>query len=400
LGGDDSSRLAKGHIPELDGLRGISILLVMLHHFWKAPRGGWVDHLVHTGWVGVDLFFVISGFLIAGILLDTKGEPRFFRSFYARRVLRIFPLYYVFIAAAFVVIPLAQGGSYAGTAFVRESGSPVWYALYLGNVREAIVGVEPAYILAPLWSLSIEEQFYVIFPMMVAFLGRIRLRRVLWSLVVVAPLVRFAFLLAAPGNERIQYLATFSRMDVLALGCMLASLVREGAPLVSPRQSSILATCLLTFAVSIFALGGLDRTQPFCRVAGYSIVGFSAASVVLWTLLHRGGPETALLRWRPLCYLGKICYGVYLLQRPAEIVLLKVAGRLGYSLDEAATSVVALKCAAAVLVAMLSWHLFEKRLLRFKKLFVLPNHPADAELNEETPVANVPAQVQPHAIGI
>src|SRR5262245_55356351 len=124
--------LVRGHIRELDGLRGIAIALVMIHHFW--PRSGpltqarWQE-IAHLGWIGVDLFFVVSGFLITGILLDTRGEPNYYRNFYARRALRIFPLYYVFLTAAFVLIPPVQRGSYYQTAFLRESGSPLWYYL-------------------------------------------------------------------------------------------------------------------------------------------------------------------------------------------------------------------------------------------------------------------------------
>src|SRR2546429_456182 len=98
----------RGHIAELDGLRGIAILLVMLHHFW--PKSGILTHwasVAHLGWIGVDLFFVLSGFLIAGILLDGRGEQGYYRNFYARRALRIFPLYYCFLAVAFVLIPFA-----------------------------------------------------------------------------------------------------------------------------------------------------------------------------------------------------------------------------------------------------------------------------------------------------
>ena len=131
--------IGKGYIRELDGLRGIAILLVTMNHFWP-PNGPLGRHagVAHLGWIGVDLFFVISGFLISGILIDTLDSPNYYRNFYARRSLRIFPLYYLFITFLFVVIPLAQRGTYFHTAFIRESGSPAWYYLYLGNIRESV----------------------------------------------------------------------------------------------------------------------------------------------------------------------------------------------------------------------------------------------------------------------
>ncbi len=164
-----------GKIREIEGLRGIAILLVTIHHFWPHTEGGSFARLAplaHLGWIGVDLFFVISGFLIGGILLDTKCQPGFFRNFYARRVLRIFPLYYALVVSLFVLIPVSQslihGVGYWQSEFIQQSGSPLWYACYLGNVRESITGVEPAYCLAPLWSVSIEEQFYLFSPLLIS----------------------------------------------------------------------------------------------------------------------------------------------------------------------------------------------------------------------------------------
>src|SRR5947209_7946538 len=112
----------------------------MLHHFW--PTGGllgpWAPW-AHVGWIGVDLVFIISGFLITGILLDTRGERGYFARFYYRRALRIVPLYYLFLLAAFILIPLAQQGPYFQTPFLEESGSPLWYIFYGGNIREAVL---------------------------------------------------------------------------------------------------------------------------------------------------------------------------------------------------------------------------------------------------------------------
>src|SRR5437764_12858768 len=144
------------YVPEVDGLRGIAILLVLVHHFGPHVQSPWVQRAMHLGWIGVDLFFVISGFLITGILLRTRADQQYYSNFYMRRALRIFPLYYLLLFSVFTLIPLVEGGPYFETAFVAESGSPAWYLFYLGNVREAITGHEPAYFLAPLWSLSIE----------------------------------------------------------------------------------------------------------------------------------------------------------------------------------------------------------------------------------------------------
>jgi peptidoglycan/LPS O-acetylase OafA/YrhL len=380
-----TERSTRGHIQELDGLRAIAILLVLVHHFWPTvgPLAQY-SKLAHLGWIGVDLFFVISGFLITGILLDTVGDRGYLRNFYARRALRIFPLYYLFLLIVFTVIPLAQGGPYGQTEFLRESGSPLWYILYLGNVREALVGVEPAYFLAPLWSLSIEEQFYIVFPLLVALLSRRSLAILLVALVLAAPAFRFVTMLLFPANERIQYLAPFSRMDVISLGCLLAVAFRS--PRCAPQRwpaAGLLLTAIAAMGAAFF-LNGLDRTLPFCRVAGYSLVAVTFACFVLWTLQRRGDRATAWLRWQPVCYLGKICYGIYLLQRPAEVILLKASGKLGLAWDPGSLTLVIAKMATAILLATASWHLFERSVLRLKGRFSSASHPSTASTDENT----------------
>ena len=370
--------LTRGHLAELDGLRGVAIFLVILHHFWPAvgPLVSWKP-VIHLGWMGVDLFFVISGFLITGILLDTRGEPGYFRNYFARRALRVFPLYYLLVITAFVVIPWVQAGTFWDTEFVQESGSPLWYLLYLGNVREAITGVEPAYILAPLWSLSIEEQFYLSFPLLVAFVERRTLAKVLLGMVVLAPVFRTVMLLLVPDNERIQYLATFSRMDVLALGGLLAIAVRSGVELPSRRAVGGVFLALLGVGVVVFAFGGFDRHGAFCRIAGYSLVAVTFLCLVTWTIQGRGTLSTAPLRLRPLQHLGKICYGVYLLQRPAEVILMRLLGALEIEIDPGSATLIVIKMMFTFAVASLSWVVFEKPILRLKDRFTSQRHPAE-----------------------
>ncbi len=369
----------KGHIRELDGLRGIAILFVLLHHFWPAsgPLSPYAP-IAHLGWIGVDLFFVISGFLITGILLDTRKDEGYFRNFYARRTIRIFPLYYLFVAAVFLVIPAFQSGPYGQTTFLRESGSPLWYLAYLGNVREAITGHEPAYFVGPLWSLSIEEQFYLVFPLLVSLLSTARLKQVLVGAILAAPVFRLVMLFLVPHNERIEYLATPSRMDEICWGGLLALVLRTEKIRIDRSVVSAGMAGMIALLVLAFRTGGLDRLLPFGRVVGYSLVALTFASVVLWAVTHQGRLETALLRARPLRYLGKICYGVYLLQRPAEVFLVKVVEKLHLAVDAESPLLLLAKCATTIGVASASWYLFEGPLLRFKGRFTSKNHPAEA----------------------
>ncbi|HEY5944464.1 MAG TPA: acyltransferase, partial [Kofleriaceae bacterium] len=180
---DRGNALTKGFIQELDGLRGIAILMVMVHRFWPRTGVGVAADVAGTGWIGVDLFFVVSGFLIAGILLDTKGDDGYFKNFYARRALRIFPLYYLFVIGVFIAFA-------HNPEFRERAGSPIWYLVHLGNVPEGLLGLSVPYWIAPVWSLAIEEQFYLTFPWLVRFVDRRRLTIALVGMIAVAPIIR------------------------------------------------------------------------------------------------------------------------------------------------------------------------------------------------------------------
>ena len=193
-------------LPALDGLRGIAVLLVLAFHcrYFFPP---WMEKSARPtldvlGWSGVDLFFVLSGYLITGILLDTKDSSSYFRTFYARRSLRIFPLYFSFVAA---VLLLAQW---------RVHG--FWYLTYLSNWQPGH-GVNDGY-LSHLWSLAIEEQFYLIWPAVVWFVPPGRLKWICIALAVTAAGLR-PF---AGSQDQAAYRLTPCRMDSLALGAFVA----------------------------------------------------------------------------------------------------------------------------------------------------------------------------------
>jgi peptidoglycan/LPS O-acetylase OafA/YrhL len=349
-----------GEIAEIDGLRGIAIVLVMVHRLWPRSSAG----LVEVGWIGVDLFFVVSGFLITRILLATRDEPAYFRNFYARRVLRIFPLYYLFVGGMLLV----------GSADMhRAAGSSAWYLLFLGNVPEGLLGRDPPYWLAPVWSLAIEEQFYLTFPHVVRRLDPRRLARVLAGLIVLAPLLRAAAVLEWPGRERIEYLATPCRLDAIAAGCLLAIVATAPRFAALRRPLALVAVAAAAIAVAT----GLDRTTAFGRIAGYSVVAIGFAALTGVVLLSGGARAIAFLRVRGLRYLGRLCFGLYLLHRPADTLTTVAAARLGLDASEG-VAWVAVKIAVAVALASLSWFALERPLLRLKRRFASPAHPLAA----------------------
>jgi peptidoglycan/LPS O-acetylase OafA/YrhL len=361
-----AAALTKGFIQELDGLRGIAILMVMVHRFWPRTGVGVAADVAGAGWIGVDLFFVISGFLIAGILLDTKGDPGYFRNFYARRALRIFPLYYLFVIAVFI--------AFAGNPEFRErAGSPLWYLLHLGNVPEGLLGLAVPYWIAPVWSLAIEEQFYLTFPWLVRFLDRRRLTIVLVGMVVLAPMIRLVTMLAFPDHERVQYLFTLCRIDTIAIGCLLAVIIRTVDVERWRTRAKVAALAALPCIVFLAIASRLDRTSEFDRVFGYSVVAVGCAAVVGLVILSRGSRSTTVLRLAPLTYLGKLCFGLYLLHRPADTVVSALGHRLGVHHD---LWLLIPKIGVAVVFATISWRVLERPFLHLKKRFATSRHPS------------------------
>jgi peptidoglycan/LPS O-acetylase OafA/YrhL len=227
-----SARVSRAHIPVLDGMRGIAVLCVMVLHFTLVDAVTGTERIffdvARVGWVGVDLFFVLSGFLITGILYDAKGGAHFFRNFYMRRVLRIFPLYYAFLFLVLVALPTVRP-----TAVVPGE-TQLWLWTYLSNILFARVGWEgvPGHT-THLWSLAIEEQFYMLWPLVVFFASRRRLVQICIGAIVFAELTRIGLHYTAP-NGIAGYALMPARIDALGVGALVAVLAREPAGAADP----------------------------------------------------------------------------------------------------------------------------------------------------------------------
>jgi peptidoglycan/LPS O-acetylase OafA/YrhL len=223
------------HIPALDGVRGVAVLLVISNHLGSAlipPYANLIDYgagkLVGYTWVGVDLFFVLSGYLITGILSDTRHSEHYFRNFYARRALRIFPLYYAFLLAIFVLLP--RVGLVLPEPDVMHHQA--WFWTYVSNFYFARLGWLPMST-GHLWSLSIEEQFYLLWPLVVLLIPRQTLARTCATLIGVIVVGR-AVLIHLGLSVLQVYLLTPTHLDPLLAGAFVALVAR------SPRGINVM----------------------------------------------------------------------------------------------------------------------------------------------------------------
>lgn len=312
--------------PELDGLRGIAILLVFLLHYVTDSRTHEGDfgllykfaQIFRLGWSGVDLFFVLSGFLIGGILLDARSSSNYFRAFYIRRVHRILPVYYAWIALyAIAGYSIMKWASAVDAATVGGSLRAAMYFLFLQNILHIPVTLYSNYMVSPTWSLAVEEQFYLVAPFLIRYLSLKRLTTVLLACVVGAPVLRyFVFAFLPDGINKATVLMP-CRADALAMGMLAAIAWRTPAKAWLLRRVS-----LLKIVAGILLLGALAMIKwlPGPRTAFEGAYQFSwiaclYAGALLLALLDGQSLLARVSRWRFLRECGRVSYCVYLIHR-------------------------------------------------------------------------------------
>jgi peptidoglycan/LPS O-acetylase OafA/YrhL len=367
-----SSAFPRSHIPALDGLRGWAILLVLLTHL--APAWGWptsLAHLASFGWIGVDLFFVLSGFLITGILLDSKGLPGYLKNFYARRILRIWPIYFLLLALVFLVMP------HIGAAFQFPRSVYRWeyYVFYLQNILLYDFGPDP---LRVTWSLAVEEQFYLVWPLLVLVTPPAALKKILVTLAVLSPMMRIALVLGG-GSEFALYTHTFFRLDGLVLGSLLAIWTRSGAfaweMLGQFGKRTLAASLPLTIAVAWAMEAAGNRRQA---LLGFSfllwVLAITFTACLALTLRNSQAPRSfSVVDNAVFRRLGKVSYGLYI-YHSLVFLLFRTSGinrellrwkHNGFGIAIAAL----LQLLLAYALAELSWRVVESPILRLKRHF-------------------------------
>lgn len=337
-------------IPQLDAIRGLAVLMVLVHNTDVYPSLH-LGLIADNGWMGVDLFFVLSGFLITGILVDTKRSGDYFRNFYARRCLRIWPLYYSALLFMFVLVPLLRP-SEAQTVFAARS-SPWWaYPLFLQNF---LIPIPPAAtgLLGVTWSLAVEEQFYLVWPFVVRFCNEVQLRRITIAVICISPALRFYLAL----HQVDIYSNTFCRLDGLMAGAFLATII---------RSSSFVASRFVTpawVALCVSAPLAVVIDTLHARWIVFSLVALASVSFVYLAIFSKQRWLQALLGNRFLLYTGTISYGIYLLEKiPPDLAK-------AFHFDQHPFLALPITTAATYVLAAMSWNLLEKPFLRLKGRF-------------------------------
>jgi peptidoglycan/LPS O-acetylase OafA/YrhL len=328
------------YIPQIDGLRAFAFLAVFVHNAFQAPML----------WTGVDLFFVISGFLITGILLSIKtAQPgAFFRAFYIRRVFRILPPYFFALALTYLLF------------HIQVAGTWYWYAFFAANIGHGFE-ILPRNALSHTWSLAVEEQFYLTWPLALFFLRGRTVVALLAGVIITAPIPRGFFTFYVPESFVI-YTQTPFRADLLSAGCLVFLAWRRGwLERFRPAAMGLMLWAAAAFLVLTLRpefRGGANSV--LFNVLGYSLSTCFFTSLFVYVVTGSNGLLHTVLTNRTLRYLGSISYMMYLLHKPA----LALANRYVHtSLLIQAT----LALAATVAMSSLTWHFGEKQLMQMGK---------------------------------
>jgi peptidoglycan/LPS O-acetylase OafA/YrhL len=344
---------ASRHVPSLDGVRGLAVLLVLAFHAWPSQ---WTAF----GWMGVDLFFVLSGFLITGILADGRDTAHRARTFYIRRILRIMPLYYAVLILMFVVLPLVHRP--ANLVYTQLSHDQLWYWTYTSNWLLGLQIPPHFNYMNHFWSLAVEEQFYLMWPLIVWHTSRRTALRIAAAAIVGALICRIVL-----ADAGVWWLATYfltpCRVDALAVGSVVALALRApGDPAATVRKVSdgTLRAAIGAMVLVVIALVA-GHTAFSERVRLPVAVNLSALACLFgWLVSFAATRQPRILQWAPLRAAGRYSYGIYVVHPFVFDYVRSVWAGDGIFLRGVVVAT------ASVLLAWLSYHGFEKHFLRLK----------------------------------
>jgi len=367
---NQSSPIMVGHhYPELDGIRGISILLILFFHCRDIATPQNLSENIYykfaeTGWVGVELFFVLSGFLITGILLDTYNQKKYFYNFYMRRILRIFPLYYAVLILLTLISQFMQIDSF----YQKSTLAQLSYWFYLQNWLH-LFDINTTPIISHSWSLAVEEQFYLVWPALILFAAR---RNAVGKLCLIT--IGLAFIVRA-GLVNLNlpaYFLTISQMDILALGAFVVVLFRHFGSLKPLRRPAIILAVISGVTVAFVAAkerGFFGNNGMVLLIGILPLAIFFSSFLIIALTSREQGILRIFLQNRWLRFLGKISYGVYIFHWPIRILLIEIwpKAAFGFWINQLGFLVVVSVCSIAI--AWFSFQYFETPILHLKKKF-------------------------------
>jgi len=337
------------YIPELQGLRGLAVLAVVIYHCHPRLEGTWLHSASLWGWAGVNLFFVLSGFLITSILIDARDKPHYFRNFYGRRALRIWPLYVLLLVVVYL-----NADWFVGLPLLQAIWTAPWlaYIFFVQNLFH--ITMPPA--IGQTWSLAIEEQYYFLWAPLVRFL------RYPWML---AALLLAAFASSALFDHHpwLTPTHTLIHLDGIAMG----SLLTLGIYTLPISRRVWLWIGLSSFFLGIAAAATVAGGTRFLDSA--LAVGFAGAVLASITSTGTRNPLNALLRRGPLAFYGRISYGLYMI----HIAVFIYFGWFDLRMDRYGTAgnlaIVAFRLVASTVAATILWYGFESQILKLKRHF-------------------------------
>ena len=351
------------YMVQLDALRAIAVLGVLVHHF--LPQQNFTNSKLHWGPHGVRLFFVLSGFLITGILLHCRDLAEFnwqnkwftVKRFYARRFLRLLPVYGLAIFITAIV------------AFNSIEQSLPWHLTYTSNIYFSFYPWDE---LTPhFWSLSVEEQFYIAWPFFILWLPKRFLFKAIVSTIIIGLLLKWLMFVFGFADGTREYILTFTCFDSLGLGALLAMFKYE--QLSDPKAGKVFIQSCFWIGLPLFiALNFFALPDPYSWVS--PLLGTTAASMFFLWLIDRAsngfsGVVGSVLEFQPLLYLGKISYGIYVYHLLTRHVFLKVLNHFNLSYPGLGWRSCMLFSLITILVATVSWHLIEKPINSLKQNF-------------------------------
>lgn len=351
----------------MDGLRGIAILLVVFYHNF-----GFVKYFFF-GWLGVDLFFVLSGFLITDILLKTVNKPGYFKNFYAKRVLRIFPLYYLSLIIFLLILPRINEFPLDLSFYVEHQW---WFWTYLQNWFLIFYDVgNTTTAIQHYWSLAVEEQFYIVWPLVIFLIRKPKILLAITGILLVAVIGTRLYMWTIQIKDLNYFgLYTYTRIDGICIGSMLAILQYMRSPFIKKYFTGLILLLAAMNFIFYFINKQYDFTFPYLAIVGYTTFAVLFAIIVHEVIQGENRLLNFLLNIKPLKFFGKISYGLYIFHWPVYLILYawleeKIRGMTTFS-DTVLTIIVSIGLSIiGILISIISYYTFERYFLKKKKAF-------------------------------